>query len=393
MGKLTHEPPRRTREDVTYFLCPQRIADVPNELRHLHIHKPQGNVAFEVANAVTEMIGSAAPGMPSLPKMTGLPQISLPTLTSVRRIFISHSSQNRRQAQELATVLRAQGNDIVWDGSETAPGALYETVVQQAFTRADTFVFLVSPDSLRPGSRALGELALAKQRWPNPSGYVLPVAVDRTPLASIPRYLRAVDIVSPSGNLGLEVIAALRSMVRPRGTIPLALIFPIAAIVIAVATLDNMQQRYDPNQVAFGMVQTGVLLGFMIGAGLLVTGTYSVRQGIVAAFTSATAGALAAAILRFDVSAGAPIGAWWQIALICGLVFGFFVQLGLAITVPVLRRGPQWLLVPVGSAVAWMLTIGDIETGASWTIWLVLLGTWIGIALTGWPRWRAWRPT
>jgi hypothetical protein len=56
----------------------------------------------------------------------------------------------------------------------------------------------------------------------------------------------------------------------------------------------------------------------------------------------------------------------------------------------VLRRGPQWLIVPLGTGFTWMVTIAGLDSsllfeGATWAAWLTMLGARVGISLTGWP--------
>ena len=58
------------------------------------------------------------------------------------------------------------------------------------------FVFLVSPESVEPGSYCLTELGFARERWPKPADRVLPVVVAATPPESFPP-----DISEPLGAL------------------------------------------------------------------------------------------------------------------------------------------------------------------------------------------------
>ena len=79
---------------------------------------------------------------------------------------------------------------------------------------SDALVFLVSPDSVAAGSYTLTELKFARERWPDPSGRVLPVMVVATPYPDIPEYLKAGTILEPGGNAVAETVAAFEELAR-----------------------------------------------------------------------------------------------------------------------------------------------------------------------------------
>jgi uncharacterized protein HemX len=92
---------------------------------------------------------------------------------------------------------------------------------------------VITPDSVAPGSYALAELGFAKNRWPRPAGYVLPVMIVPTPMASVPPYLAAVTILQPTGEAVAETVAAFAKLKPPpvRRTKVLA---KVAALVLAL---------------------------------------------------------------------------------------------------------------------------------------------------------------
>lgn len=70
----------------------------------------------------------------------------------------------------------------------------------------------MSPDSVQSGGYALSELKFARERWPNPSGAVLPVIVQKTDHNLIDEYLNAVTSLELEGNPGAEVAAAVSKL-------------------------------------------------------------------------------------------------------------------------------------------------------------------------------------
>jgi hypothetical protein len=68
----------------------------------------------------------------------------------------------------------------------------------------------ISSDSVAEGRYALTEFA--RRKWTDPSGRVLPVLVRKTPLDTVPSYLKAVTILEPTGNIAAETSAAIDDM-------------------------------------------------------------------------------------------------------------------------------------------------------------------------------------
>lgn len=125
------------------------------------------------------------------------------------RIFLSYSHAQATPAAALATRLRADGHRVFHDVTVIPGGAGYDRLVRNEIGRCTIFLFLLSPDAVRPGSFAMAELELAQRRWPNPNGPVVPVELEPTPAGAIPPYLRAISILRPRGEPVTEVLALL----------------------------------------------------------------------------------------------------------------------------------------------------------------------------------------
>jgi hypothetical protein len=99
-------------------------------------------------------------------------------------------------------------------------------------------VFLLSRASVRPGRFTLSELAEAERKWVHPSGRVLPVKLDDTPLSTVPPYLRAVNILHPKGDVVADVaneVATMLASLRRRGDVALAGL--LVAVVLSLSWL------------------------------------------------------------------------------------------------------------------------------------------------------------
>jgi len=145
------------------------------------------------------------------------------------KIFLSYSSKDRIKAEEVALAMQAEGHDVFFDREDLAGGEDFNAVIRQHIAAADLFIFLISPQSVRPGAYTLTELKLAREKWIHPGKHVLPVLLEPTAMAQIPAYLRGVTIFEPEGNLAAEIASHLgRSKRRP------AVIFGAAALLVAV---------------------------------------------------------------------------------------------------------------------------------------------------------------
>jgi TIR domain-containing protein len=161
------------------------------------------------------------------------------------RVFIAHSNKDNRVAGELAEKLRAQDLEVFLDDDSLPPAADYDGRIRAAIEACDVFVFLVSAASTTPGTYALTELGIARRRWPNPAGRVLPVLVGPVDVRSLPPYLtQGVTVFSPMGNAAAESAYEVMRLVRERGfgwrrwKLPLggAVITAVAIVVIQLSS-------------------------------------------------------------------------------------------------------------------------------------------------------------
>jgi len=160
------------------------------------------------------------------------------------RIFVSYASEQRALADRIAVGLRQTGAQVFFDRDALPAGEGYDAEIRARILGADLFLFLVSPESLEPGTYALTELAWARERWPDPSGHVLPVAVAAPrPGQEIPPYLAAVGVLTPAGNAAAEVLGAVAKLQRRRRRRRLALgaagLAVAAGVAVALALLPD----------------------------------------------------------------------------------------------------------------------------------------------------------
>jgi hypothetical protein len=126
------------------------------------------------------------------------------------RVFIAHAHADKPTARVIAEKLRAQGVGVFLDEDSLPAGDEYDRKIQSAIRGSDVFIFLISAASTKRGSYCLTELEVAKARWPNPIGHVLPVLLDNTDLSQVDPFLTAaVTVLRPRGNVATEVSAAI----------------------------------------------------------------------------------------------------------------------------------------------------------------------------------------
>jgi tetratricopeptide (TPR) repeat protein len=169
------------------------------------------------------------------------------------RIFISYSSKYQNICDRLQLALEADGHHEVFvDRSELTPGKPFDEALRKGIEDCDLLLFLISPESVAPGSYALAELGIAKKRWRHPGGHLLPVKVAPTPIEAIPAYLRAVTILEPQGDVVAETVAAIDAIRPPsrRGRLlaTLAAVIVLAGVLAAAGFLQWQRQRTDEAQ-------------------------------------------------------------------------------------------------------------------------------------------------
>ena len=130
------------------------------------------------------------------------------------RIFLSYPSEERDAAERLNLALLQQGHDVFFDRADLPPGLEYDQAIAAWVAASDLVVFLITPASVTPGRYTLTELKLAEERWPVPHSRVLPVMMRATPIATIPNYLRAVNILVPRGDAVAEAAHEVRRLTR-----------------------------------------------------------------------------------------------------------------------------------------------------------------------------------
>lgn len=165
------------------------------------------------------------------------------------RIFISYSSKHRDICERLQLALEADGrHEVFVDRSALLPGQPFDTLIRESLLQCDLLLFLVSPESVAPGSYALAELEIAKTRWRHPGGHVLPVKVAATDKAAIPAYLRAVTILEPQGDLVAQTVAAVEAVKPPRRWGMWAAALALVGVLAGAAVLHWRTQRADEAQ-------------------------------------------------------------------------------------------------------------------------------------------------
>jgi hypothetical protein len=153
------------------------------------------------------------------------------------RIFLSHASEQRADAERLAIALRAREHTVFLDADDLPAGGDYLTRIEQAIAGCELFCFLISPQSVAPNRYTLSELSIARRRWPNPTGHVLPIMLAKVPIGDVPPYLRAVSIFQPAGDLVADVLPCVEAL-RPKSPWPSrTLRVAGAAAVIVVASI------------------------------------------------------------------------------------------------------------------------------------------------------------
>lgn len=128
-------------------------------------------------------------------------------------VFIAHASEQKSSARALGHKLRGRELEAFVDEDSLPPGDSFDDRIRDAIESTNVFVFLISPESMRDGKYALTELGIAKKRWPNPTGRVLPVLLAATEVRDIDPYLtQSVSFFRPKGNFETEVADAIEQL-------------------------------------------------------------------------------------------------------------------------------------------------------------------------------------
>jgi hypothetical protein len=129
------------------------------------------------------------------------------------KIFLSYASEQRTIAEDIAVRLQRR-HEVFFDRTSLRASDAFDEEIRRWVRNADLFIFLISPEALTPGCYTLTELGLAKQRWKDPAGHLLPVLVAGDPGQVCDPYLRMLHILIPRGNLAAEVEADVARLAR-----------------------------------------------------------------------------------------------------------------------------------------------------------------------------------
>lgn len=130
------------------------------------------------------------------------------------KIFLSYASEHREIAERICLKLINAGHDVFFDRHDLQPGHSFDLKIKDEVERCDLFVFLLTPESIEPGSYALTEVDLAQRKWLNPEGRVLVVDLGMLQVQTVPPYLRANIHLSPKGDPATETLFAVENMAK-----------------------------------------------------------------------------------------------------------------------------------------------------------------------------------
>jgi len=117
------------------------------------------------------------------------------------KIFLSYSSKQQALAEQLYLELAHSGHSVFFDKKSLRAGGDFRKRIRSELDQSELFIFLISPASVTPNSYARSELEIAREKWPQPEGHILPVMAIATDLDSVPPYLKAVTILNPEGEI------------------------------------------------------------------------------------------------------------------------------------------------------------------------------------------------
>lgn len=166
------------------------------------------------------------------------------------KLFLSYPSGQRNLAERLALALEAEGHTVFIDRADLKAGESFHRTLREAILGADAMVFLVTPEAVAPGSYALAELNIARQRWRRPSGHVLPVMVVATPVSALPSYLSAVTVLQPQGEAVAEIVAAVARLKPPAHRRRMQTAAVAALVLVALATAGGLYYRHAQQRAA-----------------------------------------------------------------------------------------------------------------------------------------------
>lgn len=127
------------------------------------------------------------------------------------RVFLSHASEQKTTAEQVALSLRSRGYTVFLDRDDLPAAQSFDERIEAGVAASDFMVFLISPESVTQGRYTLTELFYARRKWGTPHGRVLPVMIAPTPMSAVPEFLKAVTIMEPMGNAAAEISSAVHA--------------------------------------------------------------------------------------------------------------------------------------------------------------------------------------
>ena len=124
-------------------------------------------------------------------------------------VFISHNHSQAQHALRTAIAIQQYGHEVFLDQDDLPAGRPFGPQIKLEIEQSDIFVFLITPDSVKPGCYALSELAFARQKWGTGSNRILPVMLQPTPMEDIPQFLQALTFLVPLGDFAAEIASAI----------------------------------------------------------------------------------------------------------------------------------------------------------------------------------------
>lgn len=153
------------------------------------------------------------------------------------KIFISFAKEQAEIAELIYRKLLAANYKVFFASSDIRASDGYDDRIRREVAKADRMIFLASRESLSEGKYTLTELQMFSEKWPDPSGRVMSVALDDVSYDNLPPYLGAVtSALRPKGNIPSELVAAVVN-VWPIPARRWRLWGMLAALVVIVAVI------------------------------------------------------------------------------------------------------------------------------------------------------------
>ncbi|MCG6984269.1 MAG: toll/interleukin-1 receptor domain-containing protein [Thiocapsa sp.] len=207
------------------------------------------------------------------------------------KIFVSYASEQKETAERIYLKLVNVGHDVFFDRRDLQPGHAFDAKIKDRIEGADLCVFILSPESVEPGSYALTELDLVRRKWPSPEGRVLVVDLGNLEGRDVPPYLRSNIYLSPAGDAAAETFFAVQRMAERLATstpaesgrhiraagqgvrwMPSAVFAVAVAVAVAIGLWAVYQLSQGPDQV---INATGG--GVAAGGGISVGGNLNIE--------------------------------------------------------------------------------------------------------------------